>query len=306
MSLTVYHFHFAQSDRIVWLCEELSLLIPTFKYTLKTFPRGLDTSVGKQEILKIVPAGTTPAIHDTTVNPPVAMTESQGIVMYILAVHGKGHLQPPPPGPDSPTTPQEWAQYCFWLSFANGSFQAFVNVDIYAASLFANGINNEQEFKNGIVHQSYSARTPNHLKQYETRLSKSKYLAGEEFTAADIMQIYGLTLLRLIYPIDLTEYPNIRRWLKDITSRKGYKNAMDKAEDGIPALYQPTTPLVTFEVLLSANPWHSIDGLRKLKEEQDPEWKVEDSTFERLTPGPDALQAIKENLKDLPTNRMAA
>lgn len=39
-------------------------------------------------------------------------------------------------------------------------------------------------------------------------------------------------------------------------------------------------PRMSFETLLSVKPWHDDEGLRKLKLEQEPGWKVENSTFD--------------------------
>ena len=119
MSLTVYHLHFAQSDRIVWLCEELSVLIPTFKYELKIYARGLQDSEGKQTLLSLHPSGTAPTIVDTLVSPPVTISESQAILQYILEVYGQGHFQMTLKDGAS-----KYANYLYWMSFANGSYQA--------------------------------------------------------------------------------------------------------------------------------------------------------------------------------------
>ena len=45
----------------------------------------------------------------------------------------------------------------------------------------------------------------------EARLGKVDYLAGGEFTTADIMIVFTLTTMRLFLPFDLAPYPAILR-----------------------------------------------------------------------------------------------
>ncbi len=44
----------------------------------------------------------------------------------------------------------------------------------------------------------------------EARLGEADYLAGDEFTAADIMSVFSLTTMRLFQPLDLRPYPQYR------------------------------------------------------------------------------------------------
>jgi len=43
----------------------------------------------------------------------------------------------------------------------------------------------------------------------EARRGEADYLAGNEFTAADIMSVVSLTTMRLFQPVDLRTYSNI-------------------------------------------------------------------------------------------------
>lgn len=67
--------------------------------------------------------------------------------------------------------------------------------------------------------------------QLDDRLAKNKWLAGDEFTAADIMTVYCCTTQRNFGPQDdLGKYPNILRWLKDVAARPGYQKGMQKGD----------------------------------------------------------------------------
>jgi glutathione S-transferase len=71
----------------------------------------------------------------------------------------------------------------------------------------------------------------------EQHLATSPYLAGPEFTAADIIMVFPLTTMRLFTPMDLTPYPNIRAYLQRIGARPGFQRMVAKtAPDPAPPL----------------------------------------------------------------------
>jgi glutathione S-transferase len=77
----------------------------------------------------------------------------------------------------------------------------------------------------------------------DERLSKVPWLAGEEFTAADIMSVFSLTTMRAFAPTDLSPYPNILAYLKRVGERPGYQKAMKKGDpDMMPALGAESPP----------------------------------------------------------------
>ena len=59
-------------------------------------------------------------------------------------------------------------------------------------------------------------------RQVETRLGAVPYLAGQTFTAADIMTVFSLTTMRVFLPIDLKPYANILACLQRIGAREAY------------------------------------------------------------------------------------
>ena len=81
--LTVHHLGKSQSERIVWLCEELGI-----PYALKHHVRDAVTMLSPPEILALHPMGTAPVMTDGD----VMLAESGAIVDYIIARHGGGRL----------------------------------------------------------------------------------------------------------------------------------------------------------------------------------------------------------------------
>jgi glutathione S-transferase len=70
----------------------------------------------------------------------------------------------------------------------------------------------------------------------EARLGEAPFLAGAEFTAADIMTVFSLTTMRYFLPLDLTPYPRILAYLNRIAQREAYQQAMRKGDPGMALL----------------------------------------------------------------------
>ncbi len=83
--LTVHHLGISQSERIVWLCEELGL-----DYQLKRYDRRTDNRLAPDEYKALHPMGIAPVITDGD----LVLGESGAICDYICARYGKGRLVP--------------------------------------------------------------------------------------------------------------------------------------------------------------------------------------------------------------------
>src|SRR5215467_5584824 len=81
--LTVTHLGKSQSERIVWLCEELEI-----PYELKTYARDAKTMLAQADYKALHPIGSAPVITDGD----LLLAESGAIVEYLTAKHGKGRL----------------------------------------------------------------------------------------------------------------------------------------------------------------------------------------------------------------------
>lgn len=204
--LTVHHLGMSQSDRIVWLCEELGL-----PYDLKRYDRDPVTRLAPAEYQALHPIGTAPIITDGD----VVLGESGAIVEYIMARYGLGRLAI---APDE----EGFADYLFWLHYANGSFMP-------AAMM---GLLGGMATDRGEALKSLNRRADRAWDMIEARVGANTYLAGETFTAADIMTLFPLTTMRLFAPRDLSPYPGIRAYLQRIGAREAFRCAMEKADPG--------------------------------------------------------------------------
>jgi glutathione S-transferase len=70
----------------------------------------------------------------------------------------------------------------------------------------------------------------------EARLAQNDYLAGSEFTSADIMSVFSLTTMRLFQRVDLAPYPNILAYLQRIGARPAYRRAMAVGDPDLTAM----------------------------------------------------------------------
>ena len=76
------------------------------------------------------------------------------------------------------------------------------------------------------------------LNLVNVRLDQAPFLAGAEFTAADIMSVFSLTTMRLFQPLDLGPYANILAYLQRVGTRPGYLRAMAKGDPDLKPLLQ--------------------------------------------------------------------
>lgn len=80
------------------------------------------------------------------------------------------------------------------------------------------------------------------LKMLDERLSANTWLAGDVFTAADVMTVCCCTTMRLFAPYSLEGYENILGWLERVGEREQYRRAMGKGDPGMEPLLGPEKP----------------------------------------------------------------
>jgi glutathione S-transferase len=200
--LTVHHLGLSQSERIIWLCEELGI-----PYELIRYER--EPSMAAPPAYKALhPVGTAPIITDGD----LVLAETGAIMEYIAQRHGGGRLTL---GPDHP----DYAQYLFWLHYANGSMLPAFMMDMTAKRLGA---------------PPSSSRTDIAFDLIEQRLGEAEWFAGSEFTAADIMLGFPLTRARAFSGRDISHSPHLLAYLKRVAARPAYRTAMAKAEPNMP------------------------------------------------------------------------
>ena len=210
--ITVYHLGVSQSERIVWLCEELDL-----PYTLQRYDRDPATRMAPAEYKALHPMGMAPVIRDGD----LVMAESGAIAEYIIQKYADGRLSVGP-------RQNNFADYLFWFHFANGTLMPSEMGVLRAASFQLKAGDPIMGMLNKRSELAYS--------MIEKRLSDAAYFAGDEFTAADIMMLFPLTTMRAFVQRPLDSMPNLRAYLKRIGERPAYRRAMAKGDPGMSPL----------------------------------------------------------------------
>ncbi len=210
--LTVHHLGKSQSERIVWLCEELEIA-----YELKCYARDTSSMLAPPDYKALHPIGSAPVITDGD----LVLAESGAIVDYINAKYGQSRLRP---GPDDPA----FAPFLYWFHFANGTLQAAMG-----RVMILNRLNLPAD---NPVLGMMRARLDRAFALVEARCGETDYLAGGALTAADIMTVFSLTTMRYFLPYDLGPFPNIRAYLARIAARPAYQRAMAKGDPGMALL----------------------------------------------------------------------
>jgi glutathione S-transferase len=210
--LTVHHLGKSQSERIVWLCEELEI-----PYELKRYDRHPVTMLAQADYRALHQVGTAPVITDGD----VVLAESGAIVEYIIAKHGNGRLALKPDHPD-------FAQFLFWFHFANGTLQAQMG-----RSMILNRLKLDAD--NPMLVGS-KLRLDRSFDLVNARVREASYLAGDEFTSADIMIGFSLTTMRYFLPYDFANLHAIKDYLGRIAARPAYQRAMEKGDPGMALL----------------------------------------------------------------------
>lgn len=214
--LTVHHLQVSQSERLVWLCEELGI-----EYELKLHRR--DPLLSPQSIKDLNKLGQAPVIQDGN----LVLAESAACVEYIIHKYGNGRLALPP-------SHDKYADYLYWFHFSNGTLQPLL---ARMMVLKWSGPPRDSQYM-----QRMESQVDKVLAFVDDHLKNNLWLAGDDFTAADCMTVFSFTTMRTFYPFDLSEYENILRYLQRIIGRDAYKRARAKADPNLPLMVDGASP----------------------------------------------------------------
>ena len=186
---------------MVWLLEELGVPYETKPLEFS------EASLRSPEYMALHPLGQVPVVYIDGRR----MIESGAIVEYLLEQHGQGRLAP------APGTPQR-AEYLQWFHYGEATLARYVS-----------------DFVRNRFGQPESERVPEVLPAARRRfrealtvvdgvLAQRDYMLGADFTAADIMVSYGITMSKIIgeLPDDLA---HLKGYLDRLKQRPGYQKA---------------------------------------------------------------------------------
>lgn len=204
--LTIHHLNLSQSERIIWLCEELNLA-----YNITEHQRQ-DSLLAPESYTRLHASGLSPIIEDEG----VCIAETNAIFEFILAKYADGRLS-------VKLGDNHYTDYLFWLHYANGTFMASGTSEIIISFLDITSVRSPD------LIAGLRGRWDKGYEIAETYLTTNDYFGGDEFTVADILMTFPLLTMRTMLPQDMNKYPCIGEYLKRIADRPAFISAMSKA-----------------------------------------------------------------------------
>ena len=196
--IKLYGHPFSLNARKVhWALEELGL---SYEYQVVHLPKGEHK---KAEFLALNPAGRIPVLTDGDTK----VSESNAIVLYLAEEYGRGKLVP-----DDKKARGLLLQWMFWqVSDGSTTLSRPWYLRIVAPML-----TQQPSDETAIAQAVANAAAP--LRFLDAALASSTYLAGSDFSAADIC-VGEAVLLAQTGGVDIGAYANVSRWASLVSSR---------------------------------------------------------------------------------------
>jgi len=200
--IKLYHARYTRSLRVRWLLEELGLPYELHRLDFRNKEHKGEAYLG------IHPLGRLPAMTDGD----VTMFESGAMVQWILEKHGRGRFHPLPGTADS-------AMYLQWFHFGEATHQPYLSTIAQHTSLLP-----EDERVPAIAERAVEGAISCN-KMLDAHLSEHAYVAGEHFSAADIMVTYPLILSHLFRLLPNDGVPHLVDYYERISARPSFQTA---------------------------------------------------------------------------------
>ena len=202
--IDLYTWGTPNGRKVSVMLEELGLPYNTHK---------VDISKGEQhkpEFLKISPNNRIPAIVDSDGpgGKPISVFESGAILIY-LAEKAKSKLLP-----KDPRRRMETLEWLMWQMGGVGPMFGQAHHFMF---------NPPEDVPYG--KKRYHDEAKRLYKVMNARLGKTKYLAGDDYTIADIAT-YPWVQRHPRHQVDLNDYPNVKRWYDAISKRPAVEKGM--------------------------------------------------------------------------------
>jgi glutathione S-transferase len=214
--IIVHHLNNSRSQRILWLLEELGL-----EYEIKKYQRDPKTMLAPPELRAVHPLGKSPVIQDGD----TIVAESGAIIEYLVGRYGDGRLAP------APGTPER-LRYTYFLHYAEGSAMpplllklVFDRVESTPAPFFVRPI--ARAIAKKVKDSFVLPQIRQHLAFLEGELASRAWLAGDDFSAADIQASFPLEAAAARGGLD-AQYPKLSAFLERIHARPAYRRALER------------------------------------------------------------------------------
>ena len=199
--IKVYGIPRSRAARVLWMLEELQVPYELVQTSFIGDCR-------KPEYLKINPNGHIPAIQDGD----LTLFESLAINLYLARKYDKGLW---------PKTVEGEGKAYQWSIWAMTELEE----PLLTALMHRMFLPEDQRDPKKAVDGEQRAQTP--IAVLEGQLRKDDWLAGKDFTVADLSVAAVLSWATLI-GMDLSAFPKTQAWLGRCTSRPGYTRLISK------------------------------------------------------------------------------
>lgn len=212
----VHHLENSRSQRVLWLLEELGV-----PYEVKRYERDKKTNLAPQALMKIHPLGKSPVIEDKG----AVIAETGAIMEHIVETHGGGRLVPPKGAED-------YRRYKYWLHAAEGSYMPPLVMALFLGRMeaapmpfFAKPI--AKRLTQGVRDAYLNHTTKALFDHLDAELGKSDWLAGPDFTAADIIMSFPVEAA--LQRLDAVKNAkNLKAYVDRLHARPAYRRALEK------------------------------------------------------------------------------
>ncbi|MDA0369299.1 MAG: glutathione S-transferase family protein [Proteobacteria bacterium] len=197
--ITLYGGLRSRASRCAWALNELGV-----DYQRDLLPDG---GHKKPEYLKINPAGKAPALKDGD----VVMSESLAINLYLARKYDNGLW------PSSEADQAAVQQWTIWAAC-----EAEPSALTIAVERFFKPEDQRDEAKAKEAEETLKPR----LAYVDSQLKGKKHLVGGSFSIADI-NVACVLASTMITNVDLSPYPDLKRWLTETAGRAAYTKARE-------------------------------------------------------------------------------
>ena len=203
----IHHLERSRSDRIIWLCEELSI-----DYEIVQHQRDPDTMRASETLWAVNPLGKSPVIE----HQGQVVFESGAIIEYLLSAFDSDSLRPA-------SGTKAYIDYLQWLHAPEATMTLPILMPMLCHAM---GIESE------LIPLFADSETQTLYRYIEAELTQRNYIAGDNFSAADIMLSFTLMMAQSLSASGpdtvFASYPAIKAYLARLKSREAYQAASDK------------------------------------------------------------------------------
>jgi glutathione S-transferase len=215
MSIVVHHLENSRSQRVLWLLEEIGA-----PYEIKAYARDPETKLAPPELK---------AVHRLGKSPVVAadghmLAETGAIVGYLIDTRGGGQLRPA-------AGTRARLRHDFWMHYAEGSAMPPLLLKLVLQTLPRRAPALLRPLVRRIASTAQSGfvdpQLVLHIDYWEDALTRGRWFAGEDFTAADIMMSFPVEAAAARAGA-LAGRPRLAAFLGAIRARPAYCRALER------------------------------------------------------------------------------